>query len=169
MAKKKKNQTREGPAEAPTKEALFTEAGAAQGAAAANQTQNQMPQDVRELIRSTLTVIIAQRKTYALAATLTSIVRAVSKSLDRYLKFIPKDAVRNFIKEELMASGYPVFKGLVEYGNTYYRADVVMLYKDYQEIIEMVKAGRTSGLIRSVIVADGIDPGYDEMVESGYV
>jgi hypothetical protein len=168
MAKKKKVQNQEGPAEAPVKDNVFSEVGAAQGAAAANQTQNQIPQDVRELIRSTLSVIIAQRRTYALAATLTSIVRAVNKALERYLKFIPRDAVRDFIKEELVASGYPVFRGLVEYGNAYFRADVVMLYKDYQEIIEMVKAGRTSGLIRSVIVADGIDPGYDEMVESGY-
>jgi hypothetical protein len=29
--------------------------------------------------------------------------------------------------------------------------------------------GRTSSLIRSVIVADGIDPGYDEAAERGYV
>jgi hypothetical protein len=162
MPKKKKEQT-EGP-EAPVNQ-TFSAPAAAQAAA----SQTQISPDVAELMRSTLRVIIAQRRTYGLSTTLTSIVRAVNKALDRYLKFTPKDTVRNFIRDELMASGYPVFRALVEYGNTYYQADVVMLYKDYQEIIEMIKAGRTSSLIRSVIVVDGIDPGYDEMVERGYV
>jgi hypothetical protein len=161
MPKKKKDQT-EGPAEAQVNN-VFPEVGAAQGAAASSQTAS-LPPDVAELVRSTLRVVIAQRRTYGLAATLTSIVNSVNKALERYLKRVPKYALRGFIRDELTAMGYPVFEAVVEYGYASFRADVVMLYRDYQEVVDMVKAGRTSSLIRSVIVADGIDPAYDRQI-----
>jgi hypothetical protein len=77
MSRKKKTQTQEGP-EAP-KDNVFSEPAAAQQAAASssqatdnNAAQSQIPPDVAELIRSTLKVVIAQRRTYCLATTFVS-------------------------------------------------------------------------------------------------
>ena len=166
MPKKKKNQT-EG-LEAPANH-TFSEPAAAQekGAAASGQTasQAQLPVDVQELIRTTLKVVVAQRRTYGLATTLTSLTRAVNKALENYLKHVPKYAVREFIKSELEAAGYPVFTAVVDYNGTPYEAQVAMLYKNFDEIVEMVKAGRVSSLIRSLILADGIDPAYDKRID----
>jgi hypothetical protein len=176
MPKKKVTQT-EGPAEAPVNQG-FSEVGAAQEAvvAASGQTaqttanQTQIPADVQELIRSTLSVVMAQRKTYGLATTLTSLTRAVNKALDNYLRLVPKYAVRELVKNQLAASGYTVVTAVVEYGGALYQAEVVILYKDYHELVEMVKAGRLSGLIKPLILTEGIDPLYDQRIkESAYV
>jgi translation initiation factor IF-2 len=170
MPKKKKNQT-EGPEEAPVNSGVVfsAEPGAAQGAAAAEQVQGkaaeQVQEDVAELIRSTLKVIIAQRKTYGLATTLTSLNRAVVKALENYLKFVPKTAVREYIKRVLIAEGYAVVEAVVEYGGMLYRAEVVMLYRNYDEIVEMVKADRMNKLIKPLVLTDGIDPLYDEQIK----
>ncbi len=171
MPKKKKTQTQEGP-EAP-KETVFSEVGAAQVAAPNNQTTqttvaqgaSQIPPDVVELIRNTLKVLVAQRKTYGLATTVSSIVNAIYKALDNYLKRVPKRATRELIKNELASMGYPVFTATIEYGGTLYEAETVLLYRHLDELVDMVRHARLNTMIRALIVTEGIDPIFDKMVK----
>jgi len=164
MAKKKKSQTQEGPIEAPVNNPVSTEAGAAQGAAAANQVS--IPDDVAELIRATLKVAIAQRKVYGLSTTLTSLTKTVVKALDKYVDGIPTGVIRDFIKREVTAMGYPVIEAKVDYTGVPFKAETVLLYRNFEEIVDMIKAGRMETL-KPVIVGDGIDPIFDKMVKSG--
>ncbi len=165
MPKKKKIQ--EGPEEAPQNDMIFPEVGAAQGAAA-NQmpevqgTANQIPEDVAELIRSTVKVLIAQRKIYGLSTTLTSIVKAVVKALGVYVDGIDKAAIRDFIRSEVSKMGYPVITARVDYGGVKFEAETVVLYKNFEEIVDVIRAGRAEAL-RPIIVHDGIDPIFDKM------
>ena len=167
MPKKKKNQTQEGPAEAPVKDTVFPETGgemgAAQGAAAANAVTNQIPADVAELIRSTLKVLIAQRKLYALSTTLTSLTKAVVKGLEKYVDGIDEAAIRDFIKSELEAWGYVIIQARVNYLGARYIAETVMLYKSFEDIVDMIRAGRVDDAIKPVITRDGIDPMFDKL------
>ncbi len=160
MPKKKKNQTQEGPEEAPVNE-VFSEAGAAQGAAA-DQTKDQIPADVVELIRATLKLVIAQRKLYGLSTTLTSLTRAVIKALDKYVDGISKAAVRDFIRSEVVAMGYPVVEAKIDYMGVNYIAETVLLYRNFEEIVDVIRTGRAETL-RPVIAHDGIDPIFDKM------
>jgi hypothetical protein len=162
MPKKKKNNN-EGPAEAPVNEAVFPEAGAAQGAAAANAVTNQIPADVAELIRSTLKVLVAQRKLYALSTTLTSLTKAVVKGLEKYVDGIDEAAIRGFIKRELEAWGYVIIQARVNYLGARYIAETVMLYKSFEDIVDMIRAGRVDDAIKPVVARDGIDPMFDKL------
>jgi septum formation topological specificity factor MinE len=161
MAKKKKTRTQEGP-EAPVDSNVFPEVGAAQGAGQAT-TPDMIPSDVAELIRATLTVIVAQRRTYGLATTITSLTRAITKALPKYVNGIPTSALREFIKRELEGMGYRIVTAVVEYSGVKVESEVVLLYKDFEELVEMVKAGRLESLT-PVITRDGPDPLYDKLV-----
>jgi DNA-binding protein Fis len=172
MGKKKKNQT-QGPTEAPVNQNVFSEGAAAQGAAAttvsqtnatnAAQVQSQIPPDVAELIRSSLRVIVAQRKTSGLAITLTALTKAVKKGLENYLRRVPGSVVREFIRNELASMGYPIFVATIESGGELFQAEVVMLFKNYDEIVEMIKAGRMNTLLRALSSSE-VDPLYDKML-----
>ena len=161
MAKKKKNKNQEGPVEAPQTE-VFNETAAAQGAAATNQT---IPDDVAELIRATLKVLIAQRRVYGLATTITSLTKAVSKVLNKYIDGIPVVVVREFVKKELEAWGYKIITAVVEYGSVKFESEVVLLYRNFDELVDMVKAGRLETL-KPVITSEGPDPKFDKMVKA---
>ncbi len=170
MPKKKKNQTEEGPVEAPVNDTVFsTGAGAAQGAAA-NQVPevqgaaNQIPEEVAELIRSTLRVLIAQRRLYGLSTTLTSIVRAVAKALGPYVDGINKAVIRDFIRSEVSKMGYPVIMARIEYAGVRYEAETVVLYRNFQEVVNIIRTGRAESL-KPVIAHDGIDPIFDKMAK----
>jgi hypothetical protein len=186
MGKKKKNQTQTGPVEAPIKESVFSEPTAAEGAAVGNQqtevanqqtvsqtvsrtvvsqAQSQIPMDVAELIRSTLKVLIAQRRTYALASTLTSLTRAVEKALERYVKRVPKTTLREFIRSELAAMGHTIVTATIEYAGDLYNVEIVMLYRNYDELVEMIRHGRVSAMIKPLITTDGLDPAFDKRVK----
>jgi len=162
MAKKKKSQTQEG-LEAPQKDTVFPEAGAAQGAA----SQVKIPDDVAELVRATLKVAMAQRKVYGISTTLTSLVRAVAKALDKYIDGIPMAVLREFIKREVEAMGYLVTEAKVNYNGVPYMADTVILYRSFDEIVDMIRHGRVE-TFKPVITLDGIDPMFDKLAsESG--
>jgi len=163
MPKKKKNNN-EGPAEAPVNETLFSETGAAQGAAAAIQTVDQIPGEVAELIRATLKVLIAQRRLYGLATTVSSLTRAVSKALGAYIDGIPTQVIRDFIKREVEQMGFKIIEAKVNYTGVMYVADVVMLYRNFDEIVDIIKAGRADS-VKLVITTDGIDPMYDKLAK----
>jgi len=159
---KKKKINNEGPTEAPVNKTLFSEAGAAQGAAAAIQTVDQIPSEVAELIRATLKVLIAQRRLYGLATTVSSLTRAVSKALDAYLDGIPTSVVRDFIKREVEQMGFKIIEAKVNYTGVMYVAEVVMLYRNFDEIVDIIKGGRADS-VKLVITTDGIDPLYDKL------
>jgi DNA-binding protein Fis len=178
MPKKKKDQT-EGP-EAPVNQ-TFSEPAAAQAAAdqtSANQAisqdaapaaasqeaaQLQIPPDLVELIQSTLTVVVAQRKTHGIAVTLTSLVNMVKKTLERYVKRVPTHAIREFVKSQLLAMGYPIIDALVEYKGDIYRAEVVILYRNFEEVVDMVKKGRMNAFMKS-LVSNEVNPLYDKKI-----
>ncbi|MFZ8809516.1 MAG: hypothetical protein ACO2PN_15605 [Pyrobaculum sp.] len=124
----------------------------------------QIPPDLAELIKSTLTVIVAQRKTHGLAITLTSLTNAVKKNLEKYLKHTPTSAVREFIRSELAAMGYQIVDALVEHKGDLYRAEVVMLYKNFDELVDMVKKGRVNNFMKSLI-SNEVAPPYDKIVK----
>ena len=163
MPKKKKNNN-EGPAEAPVNETLFSETGAAQGAATAIQTVDQIPGEVAELIRATLKVLIAQRRLYGLATTMSSLTRAVSKALGAYIDGIPIQVIRDFIKREVEQMGFKIIEAKVNYTGVMYVAEVVMLYRNFDEIVDIIKAGRVDS-VKLVITTDGIDPTYDKLAK----
>jgi hypothetical protein len=167
MGKKKKNQTPEG--EVQVNQNVFSNAAAAQGAAATTvnptntaQAQSQIPADVQQLIRDALRVVVAQKKASGFAITLTALVRAVKKNLENYLKRTPTSAIREFIRNELVAMGYPLFVAEIENSGELYNAEIVMLYRDYNEIVEMIRAGRTKALLRT-LVSNEVDPIYDKL------
>jgi len=160
MAKKKKDRAQEGPVEAPVKDAVFSEAGAAQGAAAADKVT--IPGDVAELVRATLKVAMAQRKLYGLSTTLTSLTRSVAKALDKYLDGIPTAALREFVKREVEAMGYLVIEAKVNYNGVPYKADTVLLYRNFEEIVDSIRSGRAE-TFKPVITLDGIDPMFDKL------
>jgi len=164
MGKKKKNQTQVGPTEAPVNETVFSETGAAQGAAAAIQTVDQIPSEIAELIRATLKVLIAQRRLYGLATTVSSLTRAVSKALGAYVDGIPTSVVRDFIKREVEQMGFKIIEAKVNYTGVMYAAEVVMLYRNFDEIVDIIKAGRADS-VKLVITTDGIDPLYDKLAK----
>ena len=168
MGKKKKNQTPEG--EVQVNQNVFSNEAAAQGAAAttvnqtnATQPQSQIPADVAELMRTTLKVIIAQKKTSGLAITLAALVRTMRKNLENYLKRIPSSVIRDFIRNELVAMGYPIFVATIESGGELYQAEIVMLYRDYNEIVEMIRAGRMNSMLRT-LASNEVDPLHDKLV-----
>jgi len=163
MPKKKKNNN-EGPAEAPVNETVFPETGAAQGAAAAIQTVDQIPSEVAELIRATLKVLIAQRRLYGLATTVSSLARAVSKALDTYIDGIPRSVIRDFIKREVEQMGFKIIEAKVNYTGVMYVAEAVMLYRNFDEIVDIIKGGRADS-VKLVITTDGIDPMYDKLAK----
>jgi hypothetical protein len=165
MAKKKKNQTTEGPVEAPANQTVFTEAGAAQGAAAAIQTADQIPSEVAELVTSTLKVLIAQRRLYGLSTTLSSITKAVVKALDAYVRDISLGALRDFIRAELEKMGYKIIAAKVNYMGVMYQADTVLLYRNFEDIVDVVRNGRGDTL-RVTITTDGIDPLFDKLANA---
>jgi hypothetical protein len=169
MPKKKKDQT-EGP-EAPVNDTVFLE-GAAQGAAdqqvAADQQAGQttLPEDVAELVRATLKVAIAQRKLYALATTLTSLTRVIARALGGYINGIPTSVLRDFIRREIQTMGYPIIYARVSYAGVRYTPETVVLYRNFDEIVESIRSGRVDSL-KAVVVADGIDPIYDKTETGG--
>jgi len=167
MPKKKKNNN-EGPAEAPVNEIVFPETGgetgAAQGAAAAIQTVDQITGEVAELIRATLKVLIAQRRLYGLSTTVSSLTRAVSKALDTYVDGIPRSVIRDFIKREVEQMGFKIIEAKVNYTGVMYVAEVVMLYRNFDEIVDIIKGGRADS-VKLVITTDGIDPMYDKLAK----
>jgi DNA-binding protein Fis len=179
MPKKKKDQT-EGP-EAPVNQ-TFSEPAAAADQTSANQAisqnaapaaattsqevaqpQSQIPPDLVELIQSTLTVVVAQRKTHGIAVTLTSLVNMVKKTLERYLKRVPTYTIREFVKSQLLAMGYPIIDALVEYKGDVYNAEVVILYRNFEEVVDMVKKGRMNTIMKS-LVSNEVNPLYDKKV-----
>jgi len=164
MPKKKNVQTQEG-LEAPVKDTVFSEAGAAQGAAAAIQTADQIPSEIAELITATLKVVIAQRRLVGLSTTLSSLVKAVSRALGTYIDGISTAAIREFIRREVEKMGHKIITARVNYMGVMYLADTVLLYKDFDEIAHAIKAGRGESL-KTVIVTDGIDPLYDKLADS---
>jgi hypothetical protein len=172
---KKKNRTQEGTVEGSVNQTVFSEPAAVQGAVASNQTtgganavqvHGQIPPDVAELIKSSLRVIVAQRRTVGLAITLTALTKAVKKSLENYLKRVPTSELRELIRNELAAMGCQIFTATIESKGELYQAEVVMLYRDFNEIVEMIKAGRMNNLLRS-LVSNEVDPLYDKMVTKG--
>jgi hypothetical protein len=165
MGKKKKNQNSEGPVEAPANQTVFSETGAAQGAAAAIQTVDQIPSEVAELIRATLKVLIAQRRLHGLSTTLTSITKAVAKALDAYVSGISREALRDFIRAEVEKMGYRIITAKVNYMGVIYQAETVLLYRDFNEIIDVVRAARGDSL-KVVIITDGVDPLFDKLANA---
>jgi hypothetical protein len=169
MSKKEKSQNQGPPAEAPEKQTFSDPPAVAQAAAvnqqAASQTGGQtvshpqMPVDMQELIRATLISIIAQKRTSALAATLTSLVRAVEKALKRYVKHTP--ALREFVRNELVSAGYTIADTTVDYGGDLYNVEIVVLYRSFDEIVEAIKTGRMSRLLRP-LASNEVDPLYDK-------
>ncbi len=109
-------------------------------------------------------MIIAQRRTHALATTLTSLTNAVVEALKRYLRFVPKSVVREYVRSQLVVMGYTVVPAVVDYGGVPYQAEVVVLFKNYEELVEAVKAGRLSSIIKPLVLTNGIDPIYDERI-----
>jgi len=164
MPKKKNVQTQEG-LEAPVKDTVFPETGAAQGAAAADAALNQIQENTAELIRATLKVLIAQRRLHGLATTVSSLTRAVVKALDAYLDGIPTAAVREFIKREIEKMGYKIITAKVNHLGVMYLADTVLLYKDFDEILDIIKTGRVESF-KTAITTEGIDPMYDKLADS---
>jgi len=178
MPKKKKNQT-EG-LEAPANQ-TFSEPAAdqtsgvnqaiSQGASPAAATQeaaqpwSQIPPDLVGLIQSTLTVVVAQRRTHGLAITLTAMVNIVRKTLEKYVKRVPTHAIREFVKSQLLAMGYPIIDALVEYRGETYRAEVVMLYRSFEEVVDMVKKGRMNAFMKP-LVSNEVNSLYDKMIKS---
>jgi hypothetical protein len=161
MAKKKKNQTQEGPvAPVNEKDTVFPEAGAAQGAAGAGET-NQISAEVAELITATIKVLIAQRKVFGLSTTLTSLTRAVAKALEPYVNGISKDALRDFIRSEVQKMGYPIVVARVSYTGVPYEAETVILYRNFDEVVDAIRSGRNDSL-KVAITAEGIDTKYDK-------
>ena len=130
----------------------------------ARQDQPRIPPDLAELIKSTLTVIVAQRKTNGLAITLTALVKAVRKTLENYVKRVPTPDIREFIKNELVAMGYLITDALIEHKGELYRAEVVVLYKNFDELVDMIKKGRVNGIIRP-LVSNEVDALYDKMIK----
>jgi uncharacterized membrane protein len=160
MPKKKNVQTQEG-LEAPVKDTVFPETGAAQGAAAADQ----IPSEIAELITATLKVVIAQRKLVGLSTTLSSLTRAVLKALGPYVDGITTAAIREFIKREAEKMGYKIITAKVNHLGVMYLADTVLLYKDFDEIMDVIKNGRGDSF-KTVITTEGIDPLYDKLADS---
>jgi hypothetical protein len=165
MGKKKKNPNPEGPVEAPANQTVFSEAGAAQGAAVAIQTADQIPSEVAELVTSTLKVLVAQRRLYGLSTTLTSITKAIVKALDAYVRDISLGALRDYVRAELEKMGYKIITAKVNYMGVMFQADTVILYRNFEEMVDMVRTGRGDTL-RVVITTDGIDPLFDKMVNA---
>jgi len=157
MAKKKKTQTQEGPVEAPVNDNVFPEAGAVQATA-----QAAIPNDVAELIKATLTVMVAQRRMYGFATTVTSLAKSVTRALSKYVDSIPMQALREFIKKELEAMGYKIVVAVIDYSGVKVEAETVILYRNFEEIVEMLKAGRLESL-KPVIANDGPDPLFDKV------
>jgi hypothetical protein len=164
MPKKKDVQTQAG-LEAPVKDTVFPETGAAQGAAAADAAVNQIQEDVAELIRATLKVVIAQRKLVGLSSTLSSLTKAVSRALGAYLDGISTAAIREFIKREAEKMGYKIITAKVNYLGAMYLADTVLLYRNFDEIVDIIKSWRGE-CFKTVIVTDGIDPLYDKPADA---
>jgi hypothetical protein len=167
MPKKKDKQTQEGPAEAPVSGTVFPEAGAAQGAAAAIQTADQIPSDVAELITATLKVAIAQRRLVGLSTTLSSLTKVVSRALGAYVDGISTAAIRDFIRREVVSMGYKIIEAKVNYLGVTYLADTVLLYRNFDEIVDIIKAGRGESF-KTVITTDGIDPLFDKLAKEGH-
>jgi hypothetical protein len=164
MPKKKDTQTQEG-LEAPQKDTVFPEVGAAQGAVAAIQTVDQIPSEIAELMMATLKVVIAKRKLVGLSTTLSSLTKAVSRTLGAYLDGISTAAIREYVKREVEKMGYKIITAKVNYLGSIYSADIVLLYRDFNEIVDIIKAGHGECL-RTVIVTEGIDPLYDKPADS---
>jgi uncharacterized membrane protein len=160
MPKKKNAQTQEG-LEAPVKDTVFPETGAAQGAAAADQ----IPSDVAELITATLKVVIAQRKLVGLSTTLSSLTKAVSRALGAYVDGISTAAIREYVKREAEKMGYKIITAKVNYLGVMYLADTVLLYRNFDEIVDIIKSWRGESF-KTVIVTDGIDPLYDKPADA---
>jgi hypothetical protein len=164
MPKKKKN-NHEGPTEAPVNGAVFPEAGAAQGAAAAIQTADQIPSEIAELITATLKVVIAQRKLVGLSTTLSSLTKAVSRALGAYLDGISTAAIREYVKREAEKMGYKIVTAKVNYMGVMYLAETVLLYRNFDEIVDIIKSWRGE-CFKTVIVTDGIDPLHDKPADA---
>jgi len=162
MPKKKNVQTQEG-LEAPVKDTVFPETGAAQGAAI--QTVDQIPSNVAELIAATLKVVIAQRRLVGLSTTLSSLTKGISRALGPYVDGIPAAVIREFIRREVEKMGHKVITARVNYMGVTYLADTVLLYRDFDDITDAVKAGRVDSF-KTVIVTDGIDPIYDKLADA---
>jgi hypothetical protein len=163
MAKKKKNQNQEGPVEAPGNDKVLSETGAAQGAAQVVVSANQVtiPDDVAELIRASLRLLIARRKVHGFSTTLTSLTKAIIKALDKYVDGIPSGVIRDFVKRELEAMGYKIVTAVVEYRGVKFEAETVLLYRNFDEIVEMVKSGRVESL--KPVITESPDPIHDRV------
>jgi hypothetical protein len=171
MSKKKKtnqgpealNQTVfSGPAAAQQEAAVGNQHAGQTSSQTASQAVGQIPADVQELIRAVMISTIAQKRASALAITLTALVKTVEKTLKRYVKHTP--ALREFIRSELASMGYTIVDAAVDYGGDLYNMEVVILYKNF-EIVEMIKTGRMSRLLRPLVAADEVDPRYDKMIK----
>ena len=173
MPKKKKDQT-EGPvnqtfsdpaaaAAQTVNQAISQNAAPAAATKEAAQPQSQIPPDLVELIQSTLTVVVAQRKTHGIAVTLTSLVNMVKKILEKYVKRVPTYTIRESVKSQLLAMRYPIVEALVEYKGDTYRAEVVILYRNFEEVVDMVKKGRLNAIMKP-LVSNEVNPLYDKKI-----
>jgi hypothetical protein len=77
---------------------------------------------------------------------------------------VPTPDIREFIKNELVAMGYLITDALIEHKGELYRAEVVVLYKNFDELVDMIKKGRVNGIIRP-LVSNEVDSLYDEIVK----
>jgi len=124
----------------------------------------EMPEETKELIRSLLKVLIAQRRVAAFSMTLTSLTQLTAKTLASYLTDIPDSVIREHVKKEVEAMGYKVLHAQVHNNNRIYQAEIVLLHRSFDELADLITSGRMHGLVHAVWFTE-IDPQYDKRIE----
>jgi hypothetical protein len=123
----------------------------------------EIPEETKELIRSLLKVLIAQRRVTAFSMTLTSLTQLTAMTLASYLRDIPDSVIREHVKKEVEAMGYRVLLAQVHH-NRIYQAEIVLLHRSFDELVDLITSGRMHGLIHAIWFTE-IDPQYDKRIE----
>jgi hypothetical protein len=124
----------------------------------------EIPEETKELIRSLLKVLIAQRRVIAFSMTLTSLTQLTAKTLASYLRDIPDSVIREHVKKEVEAMGYRVLLAQVHNNNRIYQAEIVLLHRSFDELVDLITSGWMHGLIHAIWFTE-IDPQYDKRIE----
>jgi hypothetical protein len=124
----------------------------------------EIPEETKELIRSLLKVLIAQRRVAAFSMTLTSLTQLTAKTLASYLRDIPDSVIREHVKKEVEAMGYKVLLAQVHDNNRIYQMEIVLLHRGFDELVDLITSRRMHGLVHAVWFTE-IDPKYDKRIE----
>jgi DNA-binding LacI/PurR family transcriptional regulator len=124
----------------------------------------EIPEETKELIRSLLKVLIAQRRVAAFSVNLTSLTQLTVKAIASYLTDIPDSVIREHVKKEIEAMGYKVLLAQVRDNNKIYQMEIVLLHRSFDELVDLITSGRMHGLVHAVWFTE-IDPKYDKRIE----